>query len=83
MGKKPLSAGLDEPFSFPCQANRDTTWATDPANPVAAQTGPIRQGDTIWLQAERFGSGPEWQAARLADHRLCFVQPHHFDSLNP
>jgi hypothetical protein len=82
MGKIPLSDGLDEKFNFPCQANQDTTWATDPANPLVSQTGPIRKGDTIWLQTERFGSGPSWQVARLADHRVCFVQPHHFDSLN-
>ena len=83
MRKKTSVAGTVEGFAFPCRAAQDTSWVADPANPTKSQTGLIRQGETIWLQAEPFGSGPVWQLARLADQTLCFVQPHHFDPVVP
>ncbi|SFE89682.1 hypothetical protein [Spirosoma endophyticum] len=83
MRKKISVAGPVEGFTFPCRAVQDTTWVADPANPTMPQTGLIRQGETIWLQTEPFGSGPAWQLARLANQTLCFVQPHQFVPIVP
>lgn len=79
MSKKTSVTGVVEGFTFPYLAAQDTTWVEDPANPTKPQTGLIRQGETIWLQTEPFGSGPVWQLARLSNQTLCFVQPHHFE----
>lgn len=81
--KKKSVTGTAEVFAFPYWAAQDTTWVEDPANPTQSQTGLIGKGETIWLQTERFGSGPAWQLARLANQTICFVQPHHFDPITP
>lgn len=60
-------------FTLPCQATQDTVWVSDPANPTEHGTGPIHQGDTIWIHHELFGSGPTWEPARLKDNTCCFV----------
>lgn len=80
MKQNPSIGGSQDDFTCPYKALQDTVWVSDPANPVAHQTGPIRKGETVWLQAQPFGSGPYWQIARLIDKTVCFVQPHHFNS---
>jgi hypothetical protein len=69
---------ITDGFILPCQATEDTEWVSDPADPTMHETGPIRQGETIWVHHELFGSGPTWEPARLMDNTLRFVQPHHF-----
>lgn len=70
------------------RASQETTWVSDPANPVETQSGSIGEGELIWLLEPPFGSGPTWQAARpglarLRDGSVCFVQPHHFNETTP
>lgn len=69
---------ITDEFTLPCQATQDTVWVSDPANSTVHETGPIHQGETIWVHRELFGSGPTWEPARLKDNKLGFVQPHHF-----
>ena len=83
MSQKPSATGPIDEFTCPYKAIQDTVWVADPANPVANQTGLVRKGETIWLQTKQFGSGPTWQIARLVNNHICFVQPHHFDPINP
>jgi hypothetical protein len=80
--KSQLEWVTDE-FTLPCLATQDTVWVSDPANHTEHETGPIHQGETIWVHHELFGSGPTWEPARLTDNTLCFVQPHHFDRKIP
>ena len=83
MTHQPTIPATDLPFAFSCEAAQDTVWVSDPAEPANARTGSIHKGETIWLQAHLFGSGPVWQSARLANDTICFVQPHHFATTNP
>ncbi|GAB3718014.1 hypothetical protein GCM10027592_60620 [Spirosoma flavus] len=71
-----------ETFQLPAKAIQETQWVEEPANPTQQKGGLIRKGEIVWFAHDLFGSGPGWQQALFNDHRLGYVNQHHFAPVN-